>query len=51
MAERTALKEPFYPRRIESVSDIRVQTLAGGHHLHMENAEQVAEAIRAFLLP
>ncbi|XXT24212.1 alpha/beta hydrolase [Sorangium sp. So ce429] len=50
MAERTALKEPFYPRRIESVRDIRVQTLAGGHHLHMENAEQVAEAISAFLL-
>jgi hypothetical protein len=28
--------------RIDCVGDIRVQTLAGGHHLHLEFPEQVA---------
>jgi len=50
-AERTALKEPFYQGRLESVRGLQMRTLAGGHHLHMENVEPVAEAIRAFLLP
>jgi pimeloyl-ACP methyl ester carboxylesterase len=48
-AERTMLKEPFYRRRISSVRTLRVVTLPGGHHLHMENVEPVAETIRAFL--
>jgi pimeloyl-ACP methyl ester carboxylesterase len=49
LAERTYLTEPFYPGRIEAVPDLRVVTLAGGHHLHMENADAVADAVRAFL--
>jgi len=49
-AERTALKEAFYPGRIDSVRAMRVVTLPGGHHLHMENVEPVAETLRAFLV-
>jgi pimeloyl-ACP methyl ester carboxylesterase len=48
-AERSALVESFYPRRIETVRKLRHVTLPGGHHLHMENADMVASAIRAFL--
>jgi pimeloyl-ACP methyl ester carboxylesterase len=48
-AERTALRESYYPRRINSVPKLRQLTLPGGHHLHMENPEPVAEATRAFL--
>ncbi|MBO0885123.1 MAG: alpha/beta hydrolase [Mycobacterium sp.] len=48
-AERTALSESYYPRRINSVPKLHQLTLPGGHHLHMENPEPVAEAIRAFL--
>jgi pimeloyl-ACP methyl ester carboxylesterase len=49
LAERTALKEDFYPRRIESVPRLEQVTLPGGHHLHMENADAVARVIQAFL--
>lgn len=48
-AERTALTEPFYPGRIAAVPDLEQVTLAGGHHLHMENPDAVAAAVRAFL--
>jgi pimeloyl-ACP methyl ester carboxylesterase len=48
-AERTALRESYYPRRINSVPKLRQLTLPGGHHLHMENPEPVAETTRAFL--
>ncbi len=48
-AVRTALTEAYYPRRIESVPDLRQVHLAGGHHLHMENVTPVADAIRGFL--
>ncbi|MEV5647195.1 alpha/beta hydrolase [Nocardia sp. NPDC052254] len=48
-AERTALVEPYYPMRIGSVAKMRQVTLAGGHHLHMENPDPVAEEIRTFL--
>lgn len=48
-AERTALRESYYARRIDSVPKLRQLTLPGGHHLHMENPEPVAEATRAFL--
>ncbi|MEU7768673.1 alpha/beta hydrolase [Nocardia sp. NPDC049190] len=48
-AERTALQEAFYPQRINSVPKLRQLTLPGGHHLHMENADAVADAIGAFL--
>ncbi len=48
-AARTALREEFYPRRIDSVPDLTQVTFAGGHHLHMENADPVAAAIREFL--
>jgi pimeloyl-ACP methyl ester carboxylesterase len=47
-AERAALKEPFYPKRIESVPDLRYVVVEGGHHLHMENVRPVAEFIRKF---
>ncbi len=36
-------------QRYAAVSDLRVTTLPGGHHLHMETPEPVAAAIRAFL--
>lgn len=49
-AERTALTEQFYPRRIASVPDLEQVTLAGGHHLHMENPDAVADVIRGFLV-
>ena len=48
-AERTALRETFYPPRISSVPKLRQITLPGGHHLHMENADPVAGVIGAFL--
>lgn len=48
-AERTALVEPFYPARIAAVPGLRQVTLAGGHHLHMENTEKVAAEIGPFL--
>jgi pimeloyl-ACP methyl ester carboxylesterase len=48
-AERTALRENYYPRRINSVPQLRQLTLPGGHHLHMENPEPVAKATRDFL--
>lgn len=48
-AERTALVESYYPERINSVPKLREVTLPGGHHLHMENAEAVAEVVRTFL--
>ncbi|MGI5200319.1 alpha/beta fold hydrolase [Spirillospora sp. CA-108201] len=48
-AERTALTEDFYPRRVETVPRLRQVTLPGGHHLHMENAEAVAKVIGEFL--
>lgn len=48
-AERTALVESYYPERIASVPKLQQVTLAGGHHLHMENAAEVAEQIRGFL--
>ncbi|WP_280275282.1 alpha/beta fold hydrolase [Nocardia wallacei] len=49
-AERTALVEPYYPQRIDSVPKLRRVTLPGGHHLHMENVDAVAEEIRGFLV-
>jgi pimeloyl-ACP methyl ester carboxylesterase len=49
-AERSALVEEFYPGRIAAVPDLRQVTLPGGHHLHMENAAQVAAVIRNFLM-
>lgn len=49
LAERTALVERFYGRRIENVPDLRRVTLAGGHHLHMENPDAVAATIGSFL--
>ncbi|MFE7741746.1 alpha/beta fold hydrolase [Nocardia sp. NPDC057455] len=48
-AERTALREAFYPQRIGSVPKLREITLPGGHHLHMENPGPVADVIGAFL--
>jgi pimeloyl-ACP methyl ester carboxylesterase len=49
LAERTALTEDFYPRRIQSVPRMEHVTLPGGHHLHMENADTVTKVIQAFL--
>ncbi|MCX0272544.1 alpha/beta hydrolase [Nocardia zapadnayensis] len=49
-AERTALVEPYYPARIGTVPKLRQVTLPGGHHLHMENAEAVAQEVAAFLV-
>ncbi len=34
--------------RYAAVANLQVKTLPGGHHLHMETAEPVAEEIRAF---
>ncbi|WP_433713391.1 alpha/beta fold hydrolase [Nocardia sp. CA-084685] len=48
-AERTALVEPYYPTRIGSVPKLRQVTLPGGHHLHMENPDEVAAEIGKFL--
>ncbi|MFB9905997.1 alpha/beta fold hydrolase [Allokutzneria oryzae] len=48
-AERTALKEDYYEGRFAAVPRLRRVTLAGGHHLHMENPDPVAEAVRDFL--
>jgi pimeloyl-ACP methyl ester carboxylesterase len=35
--------------RIAQVRGIEVREIAGGHHLHMENAHAVAQATAAFL--
>ncbi|WP_040789100.1 alpha/beta fold hydrolase [Nocardia paucivorans] len=48
-AERTALVESYYPTRIDTVPKLREVTLPGGHHLHMENVEAVAEVVAGFL--
>ncbi len=45
---------PYLPRetmqrRIEQVTDIRVVRLPGSHHLHLEDPQPVAAAIRDFL--
>ncbi|MGW5384112.1 alpha/beta fold hydrolase [Nocardia sp. NPDC003963] len=50
LAERTALVEPYYPVRIDTVPKLRQVTLPGGHHLHIENAEAVAQEIAGFLI-
>ncbi|MCB1316169.1 MAG: alpha/beta hydrolase [Leptospiraceae bacterium] len=40
--------EKMIRERIQAIANIQVQYLPGGHHLHMENPEPVAEHIRAF---
>ncbi|HMB57294.1 MAG TPA: alpha/beta hydrolase [Arenimonas sp.] len=37
--------------RLAELRDGRVEVIAGGHHLHMEQPERVAEVLRKFLLP
>lgn len=37
--------------RLAQLRDGRVQVIAGGHHLHMEQAARVAEPLREFLAP
>ncbi len=39
-----------FAARIAAVPKIEVRELAGGHHLHLENPQPVAHAIREFLL-
>jgi pimeloyl-ACP methyl ester carboxylesterase len=48
-ADRTALGESYYPKRIESVPNLRHVVVEGGHHVHMENVRPVAEFITEFL--
>lgn len=48
-AERTALHESYYPARWAAVPNLQRVTLAGGHHLHMENPDLVAKAVHDFL--
>jgi pimeloyl-ACP methyl ester carboxylesterase len=48
-AERSALHEPYYPARWAAIPHLERVILAGGHHLHMENADPVAKAIHDFL--
>ncbi|WP_086818545.1 alpha/beta fold hydrolase [Allokutzneria sp. NRRL B-24872] len=48
-AERTALREDYYPGRLAAVPNLTKMTFAGGHHLHVENPDPVAEAVRDFL--
>lgn len=38
----------FLPARYAATQDIQVQRLAGGHHLHMDNALAVAQCLRQF---
>jgi len=35
--------------RMEKLRDGRLEVIAGGHHLHMEQPERIAESLRAFL--
>lgn len=44
ISERVGIKQ-----RYASVSNLKIETLPGGHHLHMENPQPVAEAIGEFL--
>ncbi len=42
----------MFMARLEAVQDLRLERIAGGHHLHMEEgAVAVAEAIRSHLAP
>ncbi|MBV7434850.1 alpha/beta hydrolase [Cardiobacteriaceae bacterium TAE3-ERU3] len=41
-------KWDFMPGRYECTADIRVERLAGGHHVHMDDAETVAAVIKDF---
>lgn len=43
---------PGYLERLQGFREVRVETLAGGHHLHLDDCPvQVAERVRAFLSP
>ena len=41
-------KWDFMPGRYERTADIRVERMAGGHHVHMDDAESVAAVIKDF---
>lgn len=47
--EQTYLPREKMDARISRVADIRVVRMTGSHHLHLENAVDVAAEIRAFL--
>lgn len=47
--ETTYLPRSLMEARISRVADIKVVRLPGHHHLHLDDAEPVAAAIRAFL--
>ncbi len=44
------VSEAAFAERIATVPQIEVQHIAGGHHLHLENPQAVAQAICDFLL-
>jgi pimeloyl-ACP methyl ester carboxylesterase len=49
-AERTELVESHHPNRWQSVPNLQRVILAGGHHLHMENPDEVSKVIHDFLV-
>ena len=47
--EGLMLRREGVEARMAAVRGLRVERLAGGHHLHMENPEAVAEVVGPFL--
>jgi pimeloyl-ACP methyl ester carboxylesterase len=45
----TLRKRPYFQSRCEAIENLRIVTLAGHHHLHLDNPEPVANAIKGFI--
>lgn len=47
--EGTLRKRPYFQSRCKAIKDLKVVTMKGHHHLHMDNPEPVSEAINGFI--
>jgi pimeloyl-ACP methyl ester carboxylesterase len=45
----TLLKRPYFQSRCKAIKNLRIVTLAGHHHLHLDNPAPVANAINGFI--
>lgn len=47
--EGTLRKRPYFESRCNAIKDLRIVTLEGHHHLHLDNPAPVADAIKRFI--
>lgn len=45
----TLRKRPYFQSRCKAIKNLRIVTLAGHHHLHLDNPAPVSEAINGFI--